>query len=70
MSVHPGSAEVVVRGPAQIGHAIRRFREERGLDQATLADLADVHRTYVSKIENDTPADTPSGKALIHERGG
>ena len=58
MSVYPDSAEVIVRGPAQVGHAIRRFREARGLDQSALAEMADVHRTYVSKIENDTPADT------------
>jgi len=47
--------EMVVHGPAQLGHAIRRFREEFGLHQA---DLSDVHRTYVSKVENAMPADT------------
>jgi len=50
--------ELVIHGPAQLGHAIRRFREECGLDQVELADLADVHRTYVSKVENAMPADT------------
>ena len=60
MSEHQNIAaeELVIQGPAQLGHAIRRFREERGLDQAELADLADVHRTYVSKIENAMPAAT------------
>ena len=50
--------EVVVSGAAQVGGALRRFREQRGLDQATLADLADIHRTYVSKFESNTPRDT------------
>lgn len=50
--------EVVVTGTAHIGNAIRRSREERGLDQATFADLADVHRTYVSKFESETPRNT------------
>ena len=30
----------------------------RGVDQAGLAALADVHRTYVSKFESNTPRDT------------
>jgi transcriptional regulator with XRE-family HTH domain len=51
-------SETVVTGTAQIGHAIRRERERRGLDQGAFADLADVHRTYVSKFENETPRDT------------
>jgi transcriptional regulator with XRE-family HTH domain len=50
--------EVVVTGTAHVGGALRRFRELRGLDQAALADLADVHRTYVSKFESSTPRDT------------
>ena len=57
MPVNPNN-EIVVTGTAQIGHAIRRAREKRGLDQETFADLADVHRTYVSKFENETPRDT------------
>lgn len=52
--------EIVVRGPAQVGHAIRRVRDARGIDQATLAERADLHRTYVSKVENDTPGETLS----------
>lgn len=51
-------SESVVRGTAQIGNTIRRLREARGLDQAQLAEAADVHRSYLSKIENHTPADT------------
>lgn len=30
---------------------LRRFRHEKGLSQEELADLADINRTYVSKIE-------------------
>ena len=51
-------SEVVVTGTAHIGNAIRRAREGRGLDQAAFAELADVHRTYVSKFENETPRGT------------
>ncbi|HUF99056.1 MAG TPA: helix-turn-helix transcriptional regulator [Ilumatobacter sp.] len=58
MSVNQNTAEIVVHGPAQIGHAIRRYREVRGFDQAELAELADVHRSYVSKTENSTPTET------------
>ena len=52
------NSEVVVTGTAHVGSALRRFREQRGLDQAGLAGLADVHRTYVSKFESNTPRDT------------
>ena len=30
---------------------LRRLRHEKGLSQEALADLADVNRTYVSKLE-------------------
>lgn len=30
---------------------LRRFREERGLSQEALADLAQIDRTYVSLLE-------------------
>lgn len=58
MPTHQNSTEVVIHGPAQIGQTIRRFREARGIDQSELAELADLHRTYVSKAENATPTDT------------
>jgi HTH-type transcriptional regulator / antitoxin HipB len=60
MSSNQDTTEVVVHGPAQIGHAIRRYREVRGFDQAELAAIADVHRSYVSKTENSTPTETLS----------
>jgi transcriptional regulator with XRE-family HTH domain len=30
---------------------LRRLRHERGISQEALADLADVNRTYLSKLE-------------------
>ena len=34
-----------------LGSNIRRLRTERGLTQEAFADLANIHRTYVSDIE-------------------
>ncbi len=45
------------RGPFRIytseslGAAIRHYRRERGLTQAELAELAGLHRTYLSDLE-------------------
>ena len=33
------------------GHAVRRYREKLGLSQEAFADVAGIHRTYVSSIE-------------------
>ena len=35
----------------QLGKRIRALREERGVSQEKLADLADIHRNYISQIE-------------------
>ena len=35
----------------EIGKIIARLRNEKELSQETLADLAGIHRTYVSQIE-------------------
>lgn len=35
----------------EIGKIIARHRNEKGLSQEALADLAQIHRTYVSQIE-------------------
>ena len=35
----------------QIGSAIRRLRNQADLSQEELADLCDVHRTYIGAIE-------------------
>lgn len=42
-------AEVDIR--RRLGSNIRRLRTERGLSQEAFADLANIHRTYVSDIE-------------------
>lgn len=34
-----------------LGNAIRQVREDRNLSQEHLAELADLHRTYVSSVE-------------------
>jgi transcriptional regulator with XRE-family HTH domain len=34
-----------------VGLAIRHRREARGLSQEALADLAELHRTYISLVE-------------------
>jgi transcriptional regulator with XRE-family HTH domain len=33
------------------GRRVRRIREQRGLSQEDLAELADIHRTYMSSVE-------------------
>ena len=35
----------------QLGKRIRSMREERGISQEKLADLAHIHRNYISQIE-------------------
>lgn len=35
----------------QFGQRVRQLRVERGLSQEDLAELADLHRNYVSQIE-------------------
>jgi HTH-type transcriptional regulator / antitoxin HipB len=36
---------------ASIGPAIRHYREEAGLTQEQLADMAGLHRSYLSELE-------------------
>jgi HTH-type transcriptional regulator / antitoxin HipB len=36
---------------ASVGPAIRKYREEAGLTQAELADMAGLNRTYLSDLE-------------------
>ncbi len=38
-------------GAASIGPAIRHYREEAGLTQEQLADMAGLNRTYLSDLE-------------------
>lgn len=35
----------------EFGASVRRLREERGLTQEELADLVDIHQTYLSQLE-------------------
>ncbi|NTV02435.1 MAG: helix-turn-helix transcriptional regulator [Chlorobiaceae bacterium] len=35
----------------QFGIALQRFRKEQGLSQEKLAELTDLHRTYISDLE-------------------
>jgi XRE family transcriptional regulator, regulator of sulfur utilization len=39
-----------------VGQRIRDYRKERGLSQERLAELASVHPTYISHLENGTNA--------------
>jgi transcriptional regulator with XRE-family HTH domain len=36
------------------GAAVRAFREAKGFSQERLADLADIHRTYIGDVERGT----------------
>ena len=45
---------------------LRRFRHEKDLSQEELADLADINRTYISKLET---ASTWVGLELIAKLG-
>jgi len=46
-----GSHNGTHRGRVAFGHRVRSIRESRGLSQERLAELAGLHRTYVSGIE-------------------
>jgi transcriptional regulator with XRE-family HTH domain len=35
----------------QLGKRVRALREQRGISQEALADLAEIHRNYISQIE-------------------
>ena len=38
-------------GRQRISSNLKRLRQERGLSQEKLAEMADFHRTYVSQLE-------------------
>ena len=36
------------------GQAVRKFRQQRNISQEKLAELADIHRTYIGDVERGT----------------
>ncbi len=50
--------------PASLGDAIRHYRNEAGLTQAQLADLAGLQRSYLSELESGK--ETEQVKRLFH----
>lgn len=51
MSTDHDNEGYVVRGPGLFGAAVKEFRHRRGLTQQQLADRADMHRSYLAKLE-------------------
>ncbi len=48
----PGSSQPFrLYSAASVGPAIRQYREAAGLTQAQLADMAGLHRSYLSELE-------------------
>jgi len=39
---------------AALGEAVKRLREDRGLSQEAVALAADVHQTWISRLEGGT----------------
>ena len=39
---------------AAFGRAVRKLRTQRGISQERLAELADIHRTYIGDVERGT----------------
>jgi transcriptional regulator with XRE-family HTH domain len=54
----------------RVGHNLRRYRQERGLSQEALADLAGVHRTYMGGLERGERNLTLKAVERIAERLG
>jgi len=48
--------EVATRGPDQLGHALKRFRNRENLSQESLAKSAGIRQATVSKLENGSGA--------------
>jgi transcriptional regulator with XRE-family HTH domain len=38
----------------RVGRNVKRLREAQGLSQESLADLAGLHRTFISQVERAT----------------
>ena len=52
MAIEP-TAEVAGRRPPAVGRQVRRWRNQRGLTLARVADAAGLNVGYLSQIEND-----------------
>ena len=50
--VREDSLTIVARSPAQLGHAIQRFRSLRGMSQAELGNKAAVRQPTISDLES------------------
>ena len=35
----------------RVGFTIRKYREEKGISQEKLAELSELHRTYIGQVE-------------------
>lgn len=44
---------MMVRTPSISLRSIRAFRKSRGISQEELADICDLHRTYIGSIERE-----------------
>ncbi len=55
--------EYVVRNEQLFGAALREFRHEAGLRQADLAERLELHRSYLSALENGKAS--PAMRALM-----
>ena len=44
--------ELILQHRLKLGNAIRRIREERGYNQDQLAEIMEINRSTISKIEN------------------
>ena len=49
---------------ASVGPAIRHYRKEAGLTQEELADMAGLHRSYLSELEQGR--ETEQLRRIIH----
>jgi transcriptional regulator with XRE-family HTH domain len=59
----PSRGPYRIYAPASLGDAIRHFRKEAGLTQSQLAEMADLHRSYLSELE--TGKETEQVKKLF-----